>query len=235
MSDSLKDPLGQAILDFAERGISHDIIVSSDICEDDSIPSEYLFRNYAAMPELEQIALELCDGKILDIGAGAGIHAEYLRGKGKNVHCIDISPGAVSYLRSKGIPAEQKDFFELNSTKYDCLLLLMNGLGIAGSLSELDKFLSHAKSLLNPGGKIICDSTDIKYLYEDEDGSIWSDLSGEYYGNFNFRMKFKDHQSDWFPWLYVDFLTLKRHAESAGMKIEKVFEEESHYLAILKF
>lgn len=235
MSDSRKDPLGQAILDFAERGVSLDIIVSSDICEDDSIPSEYLFRNYTAMPELERIALELCDGKILDIGAGAGIHAEYLLGKGKDVHCIDISPGAVSHLRSKGIHAEQKDFFELNSTKYDCLLLLMNGLGIAGSLSELNKFLSHAKSLLNPGGKIICDSTDIKYLYEDEDGSIWSDLSSEYYGNFNFRMKFKDHQSDWFPWLYVDFQTLKRHSECADMEIEKVFEEESHYLAILKF
>lgn len=229
-----KDPIGAAILDYSNTGISKDIIVSSDICEDDVIPSSYLFRSFDEMPESEQIALNRASGKILDIGAAAGAHAKYLRSMGSEVKCIDISPGAVKYLKSQGYNASQKDVLQLNGEKFDTLLLLMNGIGISGSLDQLDSFIEHLNNLLNEGGKILCDSTDIKYLYEDEDGGYWMDLNSDYYGNFNFKMSYDDHEGDWFPWLYVDYQTLKEHVEATGLMIEKIFQEESHYLAEIK-
>ena len=181
-----KDPIGKAILDFAQTGISKDIIVRSDLCDDDEMPSGYLFRSYDEMPKLEQLALSQCEGSILDVGAAAGCHTKHLQDVGKDVKAIDISRGAVEYMNSIGLNAELIDFYQESRT-YDTLLLLMNVMGIAGRLSNLRTMLEKAKSLLNEGGKILCDSSDIRYLYQDDDGGMWVDLSSEYYGNFKFQ------------------------------------------------
>jgi len=233
MSVELKDPMGQAIVDYAKTKINEDIVVISEICDDDIIPSEYLFRSYDEMPKIEQIALDRCEGSILDIGAGAGIHAKYLLDQGKNIACIDISPLSVEFLKSQGIETRELNFFDLEDEKYDTLLLLMNGLGIAGTLSNLELTLLKAKTHLTKNGKILCDSSDIKYLYEDDEGGYWIDLNAGYYGDFKFQMKYKDHTSDWFDWLYVDYDKLRETAEKIGLNVELLHEEDGQYLVEL--
>lgn len=231
MTKHTGDPIGKAILEYARTRKGDDIIVSSDICEDDIIPLEVLFRKHEEMPELEWLALDRCQGSILDVGAGAGSHALYLHEIGKKVKAIDISEGAVAYMQSMELDARQMNFFDLKNEKYDTLLLLMNGIGIAGTLSNLEKTLLHAKSLLNPGGKILCDSSDIRYLYEDEDGALWVDLNSEYYGNFRFQMKYKKEIGPWFDWLYVDFDNLFQAAQKVGLKARKIYDKDDHFLA----
>ena len=225
------DPIGKAIIDFSKTRKPDDIIVCSDICEDDLIPVEVLFRNENEMPELELIALNKASGHVLDVGAGAGTHAIYLQESGKKVTAIDISEGAVSYMKSMGIDAYEKNFFELKNDRFDTILMLMNGIGVAGTLANLEKTLLHAKSLLNPGGKILCDSIDIKYLYEDEDGALWVDLNTEYYGNFRFQMKYKKETGPWFDWLYVDFDNLFKASKNVGLFAKRIIEKEDNYLA----
>ena len=231
MSIAPGDPIGSAIMDYAASKKPADIIVSSDICEDDIIPVEVLFRSLEEMPELEQLALDKCKGKVLDAGAGAGIHALELMDRGHEVKAIDISKGAVTYMKKQGIDAEQISFLNLKNEKYDTILMLMNGIGIAGKLANLERTLKHAKSLLKPGGKILCDSSDIKYLYEDEDGALWVDLNSEYYGNFRFQMKYKKEKGQWFDWLYVDFDNLFQAAQKVGLKASKIYDENDNYLA----
>jgi len=233
MSAANNDPMGQAILDFATTTKNVDIIVRSEICDDDVIPSEYLFRSYEEMPRIEQIALEKCAGNILDVGAGAGIHAKYLLEQGKVVSCIDISAKAVEHLTNQGIAARQLNFFNLENESYDTLLMLMNGLGIAGRLANLELTLLKATSLLSEGGKILCDSSDIKYLYEDDEGGYWVDLNAGYYGDFKFQMNYKDHTSKWFEWLYVDLENLTSIAEKVGLLVNLLHEEDGQYLVEL--
>ena len=228
-----KDPIGAAIQDYVIKQKPADIIVTSDLCDDDIIPVEVLFRPYKEMPEIEKKALELVKGSILDIGAGAGPHATYLLSKGFEVQAIETSPGAVKYLESKGIPVQLTSIQQLNHGKYDTLLLLMNGLGIAGSLAELPNFLNHLKSLLKAGGQILCDSSDVAFLYEEEDGSYWMDLNAAYYGNFTFQMHYKNHSSDLFKWLYVDYDTLHQTASELGFTCKRVLNDEHHFLAQL--
>ena len=230
----MKDPIGKAIQDFASTGKNIDILVESDICEDDVIPSEYLFRSFEEMPRLEQIALEKCVGKTLDVGSAAGIHAKYLIKNGLEVECIDISSLSIDYLESEGLSARCVDFFKLENEKFDTVLMLMNGIGISGKLSNLENTLIHAKSLLEHGGQIICDSSDVKFLFEDEEGGTWVDLNAEYYGNFKFTMKYEEHVSDEFDWLYVDFKTFKTAAEKVGLSIEKIYDKNDHFLVVLK-
>jgi SAM-dependent methyltransferase len=225
------DPVGTAILDYAATKKPNDIIVGSDICEDDIIPIEVLFRKMDEMPELEQIALEAAKGKILDVGAGAGVHSLELQDRGYEVFPIEVSDGAVRYMKQVGLNARKINFFDLKEEQYDTILMMMNGIGIAGTLANLEKTLIQAKSLLAEGGKILCDSSDIKYLYEDEDGALWVDLNSEYYGNFRFQMKYKKDKGPWFDWLYVDFDNLFKSAKNVGLKAKRLYENEDHYLA----
>tara|TARA_Y100000385_G_C13108742_1_gene650435 strand:+ start:6664 stop:7398 length:735 start_codon:yes stop_codon:yes gene_type:complete len=234
MSSEKNDPIGAAIKAYISTNQEQEIIVSSEICDDDVIPASYLLRSYDEMPEIEHLALKRCKGKVLDIGAGAGIHAKHLIENGFDVDSIDLSPGAVDHMINEGLNARLEDFYSITD-EYDTLLMMMNGLGIAGSLSNLGKTLEHAKSILAKNGRLICDSTDIQYLYTDKDGALWVDLNAEYYGNFKFQMHFEDQLTDWFEWLYVDFDKLCDAAQKIGLKVEKLFEEDHHYLAEITF
>lgn len=233
MSDFEKDPIGRAIQDFVRQQKDEDIIVKSSICEDDVIPVAHLFRTEAELPELEKIALNQCKGKILDVGGGAGIHANILNNRGFDVQIIDTSKGAVEYHLSQGLASRSLNFYDVENEKFDTLLFLMNGFGIAASLKNLPNFLQKCYDLLNDGGQIIGDSTDIKYLYEDEEGAYWMDLNSAYYGDFDFQMCYKDTCGEPFHWLYVDFNTLKDEAEKIGFSVEKLHEEENQFLVKL--
>ncbi len=228
-----KDPIGYAIQDFAENGFSENITVMADLCDDDVMPVEYLFRNEEMMPELETIALSKCKGKILDVGAAAGCHAYLLDKQGLDVKTIDTSKGAVEHLLSLGIPAQNISFYSVNE-QYDTLLILMNGIGIAGKLAGLPRFLEQIKKCLKPDGIALCDSTDLSYLYEEDDGSVWVDLNAKYHGEMQFKMRYKGVESDWFDWLYIDFDLLHKYAEEAGLKCELVHNGDAdNYLAQL--
>lgn len=232
---SKNDPFGNAIDEFEKNKIPKIIRVSSDLCDDDELPIKYLFRTHEEMPPVEKKALELCEGKILDAGAGAGAHLKILKGRGFSVFALDVSPGAIKHLQKHNIPCALSPIqnFETKE-RYDTVLLMMNGIGISEKLEALKSFLAKCKSLLTENGQILLDSTDIKYLYEDEDDSIWIDLNSSYYGEFQFQMHFNGESGPFFNWLYVDFETLKTHAKLAGLSCEKIFEDGDHYLAKLK-
>lgn len=232
--DFKNDPLGYAICDFSTEHFSENITVEADLCEDDILPVAYLFRTTEMMPELELKALELCQGKVLDVGAAAGCHAYVLQKKGMDVTAIDTSEGAVLHLKSLGIPAQHLDFFDCTG-QYDTLLILMNGIGIAGTLKGLPRFLQQIKKLLAPAGVAICDSTDLTYLYEEEDGSVWVDLNAAYQGEMKFKMTYKGVESNWFDWLYIDFDLLQEYAEKEGLVCERILDGPSNnYLVTLK-
>jgi len=231
---NLTDPLGKAIQDYFRTGINVDIEVLSDFADPDILPSQYLFRTEQEMPYIEQLALKNCKGSVLDCGAGAGAHAEVLQKAGLHVNAIDISPLAVEVMRKKGIQAFQSDFFDYQEGKFDTLLFLMNGIGIVERLDNLDNFFAKAAELLNENGVIICDSTDIKYLYEEEDGSMWVDLNGSYYGELQFQMKYGDIESAWFKWLYIDEDLLQQAALRNGFSCDAIYREDGQFLALLK-
>ncbi|MCB0380517.1 MAG: class I SAM-dependent methyltransferase [Flavobacteriales bacterium] len=222
-----KDALGEALKDYHFHLKAEDITVFSDISEEDAIPTNYLFRNFAEMPKIEQKALELCKGRVLDVGGASGSHSLYLQEKGIDVKSIDISEGAVEVMKARGIEnVELINFFDMKDEKFDTILLLMNGIGIAETLEELPKFLNQCKDLLNPKGQILLDSSDIEYMFEEEDGSKWVDVNKAYYGEVVYQMQYKNTITDHFNWLFLDFKTLKKEAKELGFKTEKVVKGE---------
>lgn len=232
--NSQHDAMGMAILEYQKRGHAATLHVLSSMFDDDEMPVSHLFRPVSEMPPLEQKALALANGRILDVGAGAGCHALALQEAGKKVKAIDISPLSCEAMRLRGIDDVEciNIFDERLSYGYDTILLLMNGTGIAGRVAKLPSLLLRLKQLLNAQGQILIDSSDLKYIYENEDGSFDIDLNGAYYGEVDYQMVYRDIKGEPFDWLYVDFPLLKTSAESCGLHAELIAEGEHYdYLA----
>ncbi len=232
-----KDIFGEAIKDHYNKNHTEDIIVQAPDFDDDLIPISYLFRSYAEMPPLEQIALDLSYGKTLDVGCGAGSHSLHLQNEKKlEVVAIDISEGAIEVTKKRGVQvAFVEDIYNLQNETFDTLLFLMNGSGIIGKLNNIDRFLSHIKTLINPKGQVLIDSSDISYLFTDEDGGFWVDASAGYYGEMQYRLQYKNMLSDWFDWLYIDYNTLQNAANAHGFLCELIHEgKNKDYLARLR-
>ncbi len=224
------DTLGAACHDFLAGQKDAQIIVQSNIVEDDVLPVEYLFRSFDQMPVLEKKALTLSYGKILDVGAGAGSHALYLQQNNKLVYANEISPIACSVMKQRGVKnVIEQDFYTLpSSEKYDTILMLMNGIGIAGDTNNLEKYFAKVKELLTPDGCLLVDSSDVRYLFEDDDGSILINLNDDYYGEISYRMNYKDIKGKTFKWLFIDDELLRYYAEKNGFKMEKI-ADGMHY------
>jgi SAM-dependent methyltransferase len=237
----MKDLFGKAILDFQTNNSPENIITETTISEADEMEVVYLFRSFDEMPKLEQKALQFAKGKILDVGCGAGSHSLYLQEKGFDVAAIDISENAINACQLRGLQnAKVQNIIDLDAdvtqNKFDTILLLMNGTGIFGTLNETSKYLQKLKSLLNPNGQILIDSSDIIYMFDEEDdGSKWIPANG-YYGELIFTISYKNETETPFPWLYLDYNTLQNAAQSNGLNCELILEgEHFDYLAKLTF
>jgi len=234
MAELFDDPIGRAVYDFHFNSVNQPIIVHSEDFDDDTIETSYLFRTYRLMPAIEKKAMTLCKGSILDVGACAGAHSIYLQSKGFEVTALETSALSCQVLKNRNIVnVIQQDIFKFANQKFDTILLLMNGTGIAGTLAGLDILFHHLSTLLNPEGQILIDSSDLIYLYEQEDGSAVLDISAEnYYGELVFQAQYKSWISQPFPWLYVDLNNLEHAVEKNQLKLNKVFKGQHYdYLA----
>ena len=230
----MKDLFGKAILDYQTNNSPEDLITETSISEADEMSVAYLFRSFDEMPKIEQKALQLAKGKILDIGCGAGSHTLYLEEKGFDVKAIDISKNAVKACELRGLKnVSIENVLDLEShTKYDTILLLMNGTGIFETLENCTKYLLKLKSLLNENGQILTDSSDIIYMFDQDEDGAYEVPANHYYGELTFTVQYKGETEESFPWLYMDYNTLQNACLSNGLQCELILEgDHFDYLA----
>lgn len=247
----MKDVLGEALSAYFNKTSTGKLWVNNKYGPREEMPVDVYFREAEDMPELEWIALQQCKGRILDIGAGAGSHALILQQMGLDITALDISPKATAVMQNRGVKKILcQDFFTLGNSSpnagqenpaspnpapntgspdpaqpdtanFDTLLLLMNGIGLAGTLDGLRNFLAKARTLLRPGGRLLFDSSDISYMY---DGKL--PKTPDYYGEILYQYEYRKQQSDWFKWLFIDRKTLSAIALSEGWQTEVLFGDE---------
>ncbi len=233
----MKDLFGKAILDYQTNNAPEDLLTETSISEADEMSVSYLFRNYNDMPKLEQKALQLAKGKVLDVGCGAGSHTLELQNERKlDVTAIDISEHAVKACQLRGIKnVKVINVLDLDETnKFDTILLLMNGTGIFGNLNETSTYLQKLKSLLKEDGQILIDSSDLIYMFDQDEDGAYSVPADGYYGELTFTVHYKGETEDTFSWLYLDYNTLQNAAHASGLQCELILEgEHFDYLARL--
>ena len=230
------DPMGRAIADYYKNGVAGRLRVFSSMFDEDEIPVAHLFREEDEMGELELKALGLSKGRVLDVGAGAGCHALALQDRGVEVTAIDVSPLSVKVMSDSGVEDARlvNLYDESLQGSFDTILMLMNGSGIIGKIENMPRFFARINQLLADGGQVLMDSSDLIFLFEDEDGGADIDLAGDYYGEVDFMMQYKNIKGETFDWLYVDFATLAFYAAENGFEAELVKQGEHYdYLARL--
>ncbi len=227
--DIKKDPIGSALLDYYQQEEDTAITVNLDIADEDSLLPSYFFRRYEAFPELEKEAMQQTKGRVLDVGAGAGSHSLYLQSEGFDVTALDVSPKSVDVMKARGLDSVQLvDFFEYNEGPFDTILFLMNGIGLVKNLEGFKRFFKHVKSLLAPNGQIILDSSDLIYMFEEEDGSYLIDINEVYHGEVEFNLNYKNIKGEPFKWLYVSEELLQDAAEENGFSCD-IVRQGAHY------
>ncbi|MGY4383456.1 SAM-dependent methyltransferase [Pedobacter sp. UYP24] len=224
------DVFGEALKDQFLKPPAETLWVHNSYDDPEEMPVDIYFRDEEEMPELELRAMELCKGKTLDVGAGVGSHALILQQRGFDITGMDISAAAVDIMKKRGLKkAMEGDILKYTADTYDTLLFMMNGIGLTGTIAGLTSFLEKVKALLNPGGQLVFDSSDLSYLYQE----IEFPAKG-YFGEVSFRYEYRSTKGSWFKWIYVDQQTLKTIASKKGWTVEIIFEDDSdQYLARL--
>lgn len=225
------DVLGQAWWDYWQGKKTAPLLLHPSYDpEVEEMPIDHFFREEATLPPIERYALDLCRGRVLDVGAGTGVHAAYLQQRGLTVSTLEVSPVGVRIQQARGIhSALLSDYQSYSGQGHDTVLLLMNGIGVVGTLEGLRRFLRQAGDWLLPSGQLLFDSSDIAYLYENKPLPPKA-----YYGEVRYRYEYRGRQGDWFAWLYVDFRTLETIAREAGWEAQRIFQDSNdQYLARL--
>ena len=219
-----RDPLGCMLLDYLKGNENAFLHVWSDTFDMWQMMGSTMYRSYSEMDELETYALSLCRGNILDVGAGSGCHSLYLQEQDMTVDAIDISPGCIDVMRQRGVKeVYHTNLFSLENVEYDTILMLMNGIGICGSLDGCNLFLQFVKQILGKGGQVLAESTPIE--------APKSKSPDNYHGETVFVMQYREIKSDPFPWIYIDYPTLESLVHYNNLSCVKLFEfDDGRYL-----
>jgi len=211
----------QALSDYYKTKKPFGFPVATSLGDVQDYEAAYFFRGFDKMPEIEQQALLKSKAPILDVGAGVGAHALWFQEKNLEVDALEISKVLCDIMQKSGVKSIlNEDVFSFSGGKYQTILLLMNGIGIAGSLTKCEELLLKLKSLLLPGGSIFIDSADIIDLVEGNP----DDYGEGYYGEIEYQINYKNKYDQPFPWLFIDFDTLAEIAEECGLKPKLVLK-----------
>lgn len=82
---------------------------------------------------------------------------------------LPTTPLSVETMKERGVKKVlEQNFFTLEG-QYDTILMLMNGIGIVGTLERMPEFFRQLDKILAPGGQVLCDSSDISYVFD----NVW--------------------------------------------------------------
>lgn len=213
-------PLGDALRAIHDGDDDAGLVVRSTLWQTETVSAREYYRPAGQpLPALERRALELCRGRVLDAGAGAGRHALELQHAGLSVVALDINPTAVAVMADRGVADPRLgDLMQHDGGPYDTVLMLQNGIGVVGDLAGLGRLLERLPGLLSDGGRLLLDSADLRATLgregTDPDAVV---EPGGYLGEVRFRLEFEGRRGPWYPWLFVDFRTLALLAGAAGL------------------
>jgi SAM-dependent methyltransferase len=229
-------PFASALAAYAGGETDVELRLRSSLGENEALPVGFFFRTPDELMDFERYALELCRGRVLDLGAGAGPHTLALQSVGRRVVAVEGSADVARLLRARGASSVvHADFRYWWRPGFDTVLMLMNGLGPVGTLAGLDRFLAHAPRCLAPGGQLLVDGAEAAPSRPSRaaEAASWPP-AGEYPGEAWIELSRAGRVGRPFRELYIDPGTLARHATRAGWRLDVVFEGgDGTYLARL--
>lgn len=233
--------MAKAIVAYAGGDRAAVLNVHADEGEADPLPIALFFRSPEELRDVDLAALDRAKGRVLDVGAGVGSVALALQEGGSRVTAVEVIPEAADIMAKRGVADVREGRVEELPPEpaFDTILVLMNGIAMAGSLGRVPNFLRCLGRLMREGGQILLDSTDLLGTgSSDVDRGVglpsgW--LEGEYPGELHYQLEFQGERGAPFPQVFLDPPTLSFLAEAEGLETEVVWEgEDGIFLARLR-
>jgi predicted TPR repeat methyltransferase len=215
------DIFGRALNDYYKGRFRPPLILHNRYGDPEEIPVEGYFYDENSFSEMEDFALSLCRGRTLDVGAAAGRHTLTLQSRGLDVTGLEISRRCCNLMKERGLKkVVHADIIQWRSENFDTIILMMNGIGLAGSVEGLRRLLAHLKGLLAIGGQVIFDSSDVSYVYEHMQMP-----TDRYYGEIDYRYEYRKQMDEWFSWLYIDKDKMSEISLESGWRLQVIYED----------
>lgn len=230
------NPFARALSDFHSGNHNAAFTIRRDDGFQQQV-SAATFFNVAYYPRVEMLAMGECRGSVIDIGSAAGRHSLELLRRGFKVTSLDMLPEMRPIMEDRGLTdVVIDDIMQFEGRRHDTLLMLMNGIGMAGSIEGLERFLRRAHDLVVPGGQILADSIDVSVTKHPQHVAYREKnlASGRPVGQQTFIMDHKSEDSVQFDWLHIDFRSLAQTCDLTGWHAELLdSEDDGHYLCRL--
>lgn len=227
---------GMAMLDYMTGSQDVAVIIHRDdgFAYPPVIAARWFYEN--GFPILDTKALDLCRGRVLNVGAASGAHSIFLESKGLEVVSIDASPCAIEVMRRKGVRQPRLgDIHNLAADPFDTILLLC-GIGVVGTLEGLTRFFAVAREHLKNDGVIITDCTHPRAdtLEASQKYCDYQVAQGRYEGERTIRFEYGGSFGPWFNWLAIAPEVLGDCARTANFSFEVIYSEVGRSLCVLK-
>lgn len=245
--DRMKDAFGNAYLEAnKKRRPNHNevrLILERDDGYITSIPAGPFFKTYKDWSDNNKRAMDFVEGKVLDIGCGAGKHTLYLQNNNFNAIGIDNSPMAIKVCKERGesekfINIDKQDLHKLNMN-FDTIMLLGNNFGLVEKPEKISQFFKRLNKITSKNATILAESSvpDGKELFKK--GYLQENISkNRARGQLVYRARFKKYKTDWQEYLYMNHNEMKNAIDKKTMwSVDKVIfsdSEKNHHTAVIK-
>jgi len=233
-----KDAFGQGLVAYLRDGWAYEIVERNDGNVDVTDKGVY-FTKYKEWRDIEKTAVKYANGKIADIGCGAGRHSLYLQSKGFDVTGVDSSPLAIEVCRKLGLKkAINKSLTEMvnGKIKFDTLLMLGHNFGLFESKTKAKRIFQKLYKIMPDKSRIIAETMD-PYKTDNPAHMAYQRNNvrmGRMAGQIRIRVRFRNITGPWFDYIFVSLKELKDIISVTGWKIEKVLKDKSPtYIAII--
>ena len=214
-SNPALEPFGRAIYDYWRGNTSAELVHEFKNGRKKSLPVSVFFRSREEFLSTDNV-FKYCQGRILVVGAGTGVHVLELEHQGYDVTAIDICPQAVHIMKERGVmDARHQDFLQFDGEHFNTICILGHNIGMCKTLGGIRGLLRRCEKILYPGGRLLVNSVK-------EPGSAGSPSPKNYPGELKFRLSYEGCAGPWMRWLHVDFETLASHAADCGWSTEKL-------------
>ncbi len=233
-----EDAYGRELLDQLEGRPVYEIVERDDGYIDAHPAAGYL-AEYDQWSPAEQESMTAVEGRVLDIGCGAGRHALYLQGKGHSVVAIDVSPLAVEVCKRRGVrDVRVMSITEIDSSfgEFTTILMMGNNFGLFASERRAKRLLRRFHGMTSREGRIIAQARD-PYNTDNEFHHEYHQRNrdmGRMGGQLRIRVRHQKYTSRWFDYLFVTPAEMEDLVAGTGWRLERVFgAEDPSYIAVL--
>lgn len=238
------DAYGEALRAYHETGESFEVVERDDgFVGPPGDPALY-FSDPDEWAERERAAMDRVEGRVLDVGCGAGRHALYLQEQGHEVVGIDDSPGAVEVAQDRGVDArvfDIADVRDLDAGTFDTVVMGGNNFGLVGTRATAPDILGGLAAVTSADARILAETRDV-HATDDPDHLAYHEFNrerGRLPGALRIRVRYKRHATPWFDYLMVSPEEMRTVCEPTPWHAHEIVEptdiaESGQYYAELR-